>query len=76
MRHDRACTGTSAVAKFQRRDQHCIRSNEYIFTDLGRILFLTIVIAGDRPGANVGIGTDHRIADVGEMPHLDTFRKI
>src|SRR4030042_6751384 len=62
-------------AHLYRCHQHGIRADEGTFTDLSRVFMTAIVIAGDRPGAYVGIRTHRGITQVGEMSHLGSWSK-
>ena len=71
--HDRTCAGARPIAELDRSDKHRIRTDKYILTDFRWILFLTIVVGGDRPGADIRIRTDGRVANIREVSHLDAF---
>src|ERR1700712_1731204 len=63
--NDRAGPNIRAVAYRNRRDQGRIDPDEGALPDRGAVLGETVVIAGDRAGADIGTGPDRRIADIG-----------
>src|SRR4051794_1814038 len=66
------CTGASvgAVTDFYRCDQHRVNADADIAADRSAVLAETVVVGGDRAGAEVAAGADLGIADVGEVRHL------
>ena len=57
-----------------RRDQHVAGTDECAIRDGCRPLVHAIVVAGDRAGADVHVGADGRVADVGEVIRLAAIR--
>src|SRR4051794_5035372 len=66
------CTGASvgAVADFYRCDQHRVNADPDVAADRSPVLAETVVVGGDRAGAEVAAGADLGVADVGEMRDL------
>src|SRR5215469_15293813 len=56
-----------AATDRHRRDELRIRSDVHVVFDDRAMLRGPIVVAGDRPGAEIDVASDDRIADVGEM---------
>src|SRR5215207_9305193 len=67
LRHNASGTRDRTVADFDRCDQHRVRTDPNIITDLCSVLILAIVIAGHGPGTDVRVLTDGRVAEIGEM---------
>ena len=64
LRHDRSRARPCPVPNLDRGNEHCVRADEDVLADLGGVFFLTIIIAGDRPRSDVGVGADGGIANV------------
>src|SRR5438309_3390176 len=59
-----------ALADREGRHQARVRADKRAVPDAGLVLGDAVVVAGDRPGADVHRLADGRVADVGEMRHL------
>src|SRR5690606_27640572 len=70
LRHHAAGGDHGAVTDLHRRHQGRIRADEGAGADIGVILAETVVVAGDRAGADIGFGTDAGIADIGQVIDL------
>src|SRR5450759_2504185 len=66
----RTRTNRCALAYRHRRDQLCIRADEYIVFDDGAMFVRAIIIAGDRASTDVHSSADRTVADVAEMLSL------
>ena len=53
-----------------RRDEGGVRADEGARADLGPVLVEAVVIAGDGAGADIGLGPDRGIAEIGEVVDL------
>src|SRR6058998_1294070 len=60
----RPCRGTT------RPNQGRVRADEGAPADRGAVLREPVVVAGDGAGADIRVGADGRVADVGEVVHL------
>ena len=69
-RNHGAGAGARTAADSDRRHQHCARSYERAVADDGHVFVLSVIVAGNRAGADVHIATDFRIADVAEMTNV------
>src|SRR4051794_17252890 len=69
---DAARAGDRAGADGDRRDQRRVRADEGAGADDGLLLEEAVVVAGDRPGADVGALAHLRVADIAEMVGLCT----
>src|SRR6516165_6676965 len=58
LRDHRAGTDIGALPDLDRRHQRRVRANEGATADVGAVLGGTVVIAGDRAGADIGIGAN------------------
>src|SRR6266542_7107392 len=67
---DRAGRDVGAVADLDRRDEDRIGADEGSGADPGGVLPLAVVVAGDRPGADVRAGADEGVAEVSEVVRL------
>src|ERR687891_1039677 len=56
-----------ALADGHRRDQRAVRADERAGADVGPVLAETVVVAGDGAGADVCLGADAGVADVGQV---------
>src|SRR5690606_36529449 len=56
-----------AVADGHRRDQRRVRADEGAGADVGTVFGKAVVVAHDRAGADVGLGADPRVAEVGQV---------
>src|SRR6185437_7696453 len=63
----RAGADIGAVADLNRRDQRRIGANEGPLADIGAMLGGAVIITGDGAGANIGAGTDVRVADISQV---------
>ena len=68
--HDRTRTGLGSVAELDRRDQRRVDARVHAVADLGPVLVDAVVVRGDRARAEVRVGADLGVADVGEVRHL------
>src|SRR6185436_4424546 len=66
----RAGGGGGAAADADRRHQHGVGANEGAGADVGWVLPLAVVVAGDDAGADVGLLPHRGVADVGEVVGL------
>jgi hypothetical protein len=64
---DGAGADIGAVADFHRRHQRGVGAGEGARADRGLVLEEAVVVAGDGAGAEVGVGADMDVADIGEM---------
>src|SRR4051812_2412109 len=69
-RNDRSSPDDRALPHAHRRNQRGVRADEGIVANLRPILAEPIVIAGYRPGADIGAGADRGIADIGQVVDL------
>ena len=63
----RAGASVGGVADFYRRDQHRVNADADVVADHRPVLAETVVVGGDRAGAEVAAGADLGVADVGEV---------
>src|SRR5213594_5047253 len=70
LRDRRARADVRTLADGDRRHQARVGPDESAVVDLRFVLGDAIIVAGDRPGADVDVLTDRGIADVGEMRYL------
>src|SRR5205823_3175670 len=56
-----------ALADLDRRHQRRVRTDERAGPDLGVVLVETVIVAGDGAGADVGVGANMRIPEIGNM---------
>src|SRR5262249_26034278 len=63
----RAGTYVSALPDLDRRHQRRVRTNESAAADFGAVLGGAVVIAGNSAGADIGIGADRGVAQIGQM---------
>src|ERR1039458_4605090 len=66
----RAGADRGAIADLHWCHQHCARADECAVADLGAPLIGAVIVAGDRPGADVDLAADRGIADVAQVVHL------
>src|SRR3954452_19178268 len=62
---DRAGADIGAVADFHRRHQRGVGADEGALADNGLVLGKAVIVAGDGAGAEIGIGSDMGVADIG-----------
>src|SRR5258706_974201 len=72
-RDDASGPDICAVADLQRRHQRRMRADEDPRADIGEMLVVAVVIAGDGPGADIAGGANPRIADIGQMIGFDAL---
>src|SRR5882757_9028599 len=70
-RDHRARADIGAVADLYRRHQRGIGADEGAGADRGLVFGKAIIIASDGAGADVALGADMGVADIGEMIDLD-----
>ena len=63
--NDAASADGRALAHLDRSNQHDVRPDADIVADLGPVLVGTIVVGGDRAGADVDSAADRRVTDIG-----------
>ena len=59
-----------AVADRHRRDQRGVGADERARADRRAMLVVAVVVAGDRPGADVRLGADLRVAEIRQVVRL------
>src|SRR5947209_13087914 len=70
---DRAGGDVGAIADAHRRDQRRVGPDEDAVADGRRMLRYAVVIAGNGAGADVGVASNARIAEIGQMVRLGPF---
>src|SRR5688500_17130529 len=63
-------TGHCTVTDLDRGNEHCVRTDTDIVADPGFVFVLTVVVAGDRAGTDVGLLTDSRVTEICQMTCL------
>src|SRR5690242_18165449 len=67
--HYRTRPSARFLAKFDRRDQHRVDADEGAVADLGPVLVRAVEIGGNRTRADVGVGTQVGVPEVGDVRH-------
>lgn len=75
-RYDRSGTGQRAVSDPNGGDQRRVRSDRDVAPDDRGVLLLSVEVAGDRPGADVGLFADRRVAEVRQVANLHAARQL
>src|SRR5262245_55574652 len=66
-RYDAAGADIGAVLDLHGSDEGAIRADENLGADVGEVLVETVVVAGDRAGADIGAGPHARVADIRQV---------
>src|ERR1700752_617730 len=74
--NNRAGADDRARADADRGYQRRVGADESPRTDFGPVLSVTIIIAGDRAGADVGPLADRSVADIGKMIGLGALAQL
>ena len=66
-------SNVGVIADAHGRYENRVATNEHSLADRRGMLLKAIIVARDRSSANIGLGTDLRIAEIGKVRHFRAF---